>query len=95
MLPKRPTFGTAKDCFKACGLDPDSSSCDIEGLISWCCYSNGCWICSSSNLTDCVWDPGYPGGPPLGGVFETGGVFTTGGTLGTGGVLSGGVFVTS
>jgi hypothetical protein len=72
MLPKRPTVGTARDCIAACEYgNPNTPDCGTEGLIAWCCYSDGCWICNSANLQDCVWDPAYRGPPskPLGGVF--------------------------
>jgi hypothetical protein len=83
MLPRRPTIDTVDKCFKGAG----DSGCD--GLLCWCCYSDGCWICDNYFGTEipanCVWDDHYraqPGGPPrrLGGVF-TGGVFETGGAF--------------
>ncbi|MEZ5667571.1 MAG: hypothetical protein R3F55_09095 [Alphaproteobacteria bacterium] len=35
------------------------------GLLCWCCYSDGCWICNNLTVApagtqeDCVWDPAY------------------------------------
>ncbi len=35
---------------------------DCEGLLCWCCYSDGCYICNNASATnkpaDCKWDPG-------------------------------------
>ena len=102
MLPKRPTVDTPTRCFIGAG----ESGC--EGLICWCCYSDGCWICDHvggfPRYDNCVWDDAYraqPVGPPrplgvfTGGVFETGGGLGTGGVFETGGGLgTGGVFQT-
>jgi hypothetical protein len=73
MLPRRPTIDTSGRCFRGDG----ESGC--EGLLCWCCYSDGCWICNNDagQPGDCVWDEQYrtQSSPPtpLGGVFvETG-----------------------
>jgi hypothetical protein len=73
MLPKRPTTGTADDCILAWEAgNPNTPDYNCEGLICWCCYSDGCWICNNKS-EDCVWDPAYRGPPskPLG-VFDPG-----------------------
>jgi len=36
-------------------LEADSG---CGGLICYCCYNDGCWICNN-NFGDCVWDPAY------------------------------------
>jgi len=59
----RPTVSTADECFQ----DGGASQYYASGgdLISYCCYDDGCWICSAyqdengdevTNLDDCVWD---------------------------------------
>lgn len=74
MLPPRPTIDSIGRCFHQ---GAGESAC--EGLLCWCCYSDGCWICDNhAGLpTNCVWDPQYrtlAGGPPrpLGGVLDHG-----------------------
>jgi hypothetical protein len=50
----RPTISTFGDCTSDSTTD---KGCD--GLICYCCYDDGCWICNgdpTKNL-DCVWDP--------------------------------------
>jgi hypothetical protein len=87
MLPRRPTIDDEENCRIGCG----GNGCGehgCEGLLCWCCYDDGCWICNRAGQRDCAWDPAYraqPGRPPRplpvletgGGVFHTGGVFTT------------------
>jgi hypothetical protein len=64
MLPKGPKSRTYSEC-----LTDQASDHGCEGLICWCCYSDGCWICNSSPPLDCVWDDAYPPSKPLG-VFD-------------------------
>jgi hypothetical protein len=52
MLPRRPTIDTAARCINGAG----EKGCG--GLLCWCCYSDGCWICNS-DYDDCVWDDAY------------------------------------
>ena len=75
MLPKRPTTGTEADCFlngDREGKDPSKPTKGCEGLLCWCCYSDGCWICDSAGEMNCVWDDAGRGPPskPLGGVLD-------------------------
>jgi hypothetical protein len=54
-LKPRPTFDNPSICFKGAG----ESAC--EGLLCWCCYSDGCWICDNwfDVPANCVWDDSY------------------------------------
>lgn len=46
--------------------DPNGDTCwkdkttdkGCGGLLCWCCYDDGCWICGAAEPT-CVWDPAY------------------------------------
>ena len=64
----RPTVDSGDRCWEG-----GSSDKGCEGLICWCCYSDGCWICNSSPPLDCAWDDQYrePPSKPLGG-FDPG-----------------------
>ena len=63
MLPKGPKGRTYSEC-----LTDQASDHGCEGLICWCCYSDGCWICNSSPPLDCAWDDQYrePPSKPFG-----------------------------
>jgi hypothetical protein len=67
MLPKGPKGRTYSEC-----LTDVASDHGCEGLICWCRYADGCWICNSNPPLDCAWDDQYRGRPekPLGGVFD-------------------------
>lgn len=49
----RPQGGTPLDCWNT-GLTDQGCG----GLICWCCYDDGCYICNSTRW-DCVWDSKY------------------------------------
>jgi hypothetical protein len=55
-LPKRSGTGTINDCL---GADTDKE-CDEDGIICYCCYADGCWICGfdedGNAYQDCVWE---------------------------------------
>ena len=53
----RPTVDNNVD---ACVSDPDTDK-GGGGLIRYCCYDDGCWICAAYYI-DCVWDPAYRAG---------------------------------
>lgn len=44
----------------SCWVDHDTEA-SCSGLICYCCYDDGCWICNNvvGDTTDCVWDPKY------------------------------------
>lgn len=71
-LNRRPTVGD----IDRCELDSFGGGSDqgCEGLICWCCYSDGCFICNYvatvGGDTDCVWDPSYAGGQRPGGFSQ-------------------------
>jgi hypothetical protein len=41
-----------------CWLDSNNDT-GCGGIICYCCYDNGCWICQGANPDDCSWDPAY------------------------------------
>lgn len=47
------------------------------GIICYCCYDDGCWICQGANPDNCSWDPAYSSvrpprpRPPRPGLFDT------------------------
>lgn len=49
----RPTVDSSEICWNV-----GSSDKGCEGLICYCCYNEGCWICNKDTY-DCVWDPYY------------------------------------
>ncbi|BBA33802.1 hypothetical protein sS8_1848 [Methylocaldum marinum] len=59
MLPRRPTISHPGDCFNDPTTDKECS--EGGGLLCYCCYADGCWICD--NLfeipANCVWDDSY------------------------------------
>src|SRR5690349_6476009 len=46
-------------CFGDPEADTNCGSQKPAGLICYCCYDDGCWICGNSPLEKCVWDPKY------------------------------------
>ncbi len=68
---RRPTIDTADRCIGGAG----DKGCG--GLICYCCYDDGCWICDK-DYGHCTWDDKYrTGRPPVGpksGVMPPGGV---------------------
>jgi hypothetical protein len=52
----RPTVGDADTCW-----DGGSADKGCEGLICYCCYDEGCYICNK-DTRDCVWDGSYRAG---------------------------------
>lgn len=59
MLPRRPTIGGADVCFKDPTTDKECS--EGGGLLCYCCYSDGCWICDNwfGIPANCAWDDSY------------------------------------
>jgi hypothetical protein len=53
---KRPTVDSSDVCWNG-----GSSDKGCEGLICYCCYDEGCWICNKDTY-DCVWDGSYRAG---------------------------------
>ena len=51
-LKPRPTVDSADVCW---GRSTDKG---CEGLICYCCYNEGCYICNKDTY-DCVWDGSY------------------------------------
>lgn len=52
-LQRRPTIGgTVWDC-----MGSDDTDTGSEGAIGWCCYSDGCWICTF-DMRECEWEQG-------------------------------------
>lgn len=49
----RPTVDSADICWNG---SPTDKGCG--GLICYCCYDDGCWICNKDTY-DCVWDDSY------------------------------------
>jgi hypothetical protein len=52
----RPTVDSSDTCWNGGSTDKGCG-----GLICWCCYDEGCWICNSDTY-DCVWDGRYRAG---------------------------------
>ena len=49
----RPTVDSSDICWNG-----GSSDKGCGGLICYCCYDDGCWICNKDTY-DCVWDGSY------------------------------------
>lgn len=52
----RPTVDSSDICWGGASSDKGCG-----GLICWCCYDEGCWICNKDTY-DCVWDGSYRAG---------------------------------
>jgi hypothetical protein len=56
-LERSPTITTYNQCVFDSLLPNKPSDAGCEGLICWCCYADGCYICDSNGL-NCTWESG-------------------------------------